>query len=102
MKYLVTGRQVIPATEHSAQIGYLRRAKDWIKARTADGTLEAVYSFPSGGGFFIINADSHESLMRRLVNMPLRPFSEFEVQPILDFTSAADIVIDAMHKVSTD
>ena len=96
MKYLVIGSQVTMATEHKAQADFLERTKEWVSAKLADGTLECAYSFPSGGGFFIFNADSHEDLMRLLVDFPLRPLSELEVHAICDFSQATDMVVDSM------
>ena len=96
MKYLVIGNQVIMATGHKDQKDFLRRSKEWVNAKLTEGTLECAYSFPSGGGFFIVNADSHEDLMKQLVDFPLGPLSEFEVQAICDFNQATDMAIEAL------
>jgi len=93
MKYLVIGNQVTPVMEQKAQAGFLKRTKDWVKTGLKDGTLECFYSFPTGGGFFIISADSHEDLMEKLTDCPIGPISEFEVQPICDFGKATDITL---------
>lgn len=96
MKFLLIGNQVGPASSHEDQIKYLEATKQWVNARLADGTLESAYSFPAGGGFFIANADSHEDLMKMLVEFPLRPLSDFEVHVISDFNRSTDIVIAAL------
>lgn len=96
MKYLVIGNQVVMATEHKAQADFLQRSKEWVKAKLADGTLDCAYSFPAGGGFFIFNADSHEDLMKQLVDFPLRPLTEFEIHAICDFNKATDMVIESV------
>lgn len=96
MKYLVIGNQVVMATEHKAQADFLQKAKEWVEAKLADGTLDCAYSFPAGGGFFIFNADSHEGLMKQLVDFPLRPLSEFEIHAICDFSRASDLVIESV------
>jgi len=99
VKYLVIGNQVIAAAEHKAQADFLRRTKAWVKDKLADGTLDCAYSFPSGGGFFIFNADSHEDLMQQLIDLPIRPLSEFEIHPICDFNQATDMVVESMKGI---
>jgi len=96
MKFLLIGNQVGPATSHKDQINYLEATKHWVNTRLAEGTLESAYSFPAGGGFFIANADSHEDLMKIIVDFPLRPLSDFEVHVISDFNQSTDIVIESI------
>jgi len=100
MKFLLIGNQVGEAASHEDQLSYLELSKQWVNARLADGTLESAYSFPAGGGFFIANADSHESLMKIMVDFPLSPLSDFEVHAISDFNRSTEIVIDALKKVT--
>ncbi len=100
MKYLVIGNQAIMATEHKAQMDFLVRTKEWVNKKLADGTLDCAYSFPAGGGFFIFNADSHEDLMRLLVEFPLRPLSEFEIHSACDFNQATDMVVDSIKNLA--
>ena len=99
MKYMVIGNQVIAASEHKAQADFLLRAKEWVNAKMADGTLDCAYSFPAGGGFFIFNADSNEGLMKLLLDFPLRPLAEFEIHVLCDFNTATDMVVDAMKDI---
>lgn len=99
MKYLVIGNQVIMASEHRGQSAFLKKANKWIEEMTEKGVIDCAYSFPSGGGFFIFNANSHEHLMEILIEFPLRPLSEFEVHAIADFTTSNDIVIKALSTI---
>ena len=96
MKYLIIGNQVVMASEHKAQADFLKRTLKWVNARLSDGTLDCAYSFPAGGGFFIFNADSHEGLMKLLVECPLRPLTEFEIHSICDFNTGTNMVLDAL------
>jgi hypothetical protein len=96
MKFLLIGNQVGQAANHRAQKDFLERTKEWVNAKLADGTLESAYSFPAGGGLFIANADSHESLMKIIVDFPLRPLADFEVHAISDFNQSTDIVIESI------
>ncbi|MEN8614943.1 muconolactone Delta-isomerase family protein [Dehalogenimonas sp. THU2] len=96
MKYLVSGDQVTPAASHKDQINFLECAKEWVEKSKADGKLDAAYSFPDGGGMFVLDAKDHEELMRLLLNFPLRPFSNLEIRPLLDFNTSANITIEAL------
>ena len=96
MKYLVIGNQTMAGAEHKSQVEFLKMTKKWVDKKKADGTIEAAYSFPAGGGFFIFNADSHEDLMKLLNSFPLRPLSELEIHPAVDFDAATDMVIDTL------
>jgi hypothetical protein len=96
MKFLLIGNQVNQTASHEDQILYLESTKKWVDAKMNDGSLESAYSFPAGGGLFIANADSHEDLMKLLVDFPLRPWSDFEVHALSDFNQSTDIVIDAL------
>jgi hypothetical protein len=100
MKYLVVSRRSTPAAEHQSQIRFLETANNWVNNRMKDGTVEAAYSFATGGGFFIINAESNEELMQILVDFPLRPLAELDIDPITEFTKATKITIDAIRKYS--
>jgi muconolactone delta-isomerase len=102
VKYLVIGNQVVMASEHEAQINYLELTNKWITKKKEDGTVEAAYSFASGGGFFIFNVKDHEDLLRVLAEFPLRPLSELEVHGITDFVTANRIVTEAMKKIKID
>ena len=96
MKYLIIGNQTTMASGHKSQVDFLASTKKWVDKKMADGTLEAAYSFPAGGAFFILNADSHEDLMKTLIDFPLRPLSEFEIHAAVNFDVATQMAIDAM------
>ena len=96
MKYLVTGHQVIPGSDHADQAKYLKAGKTWVKQHKEDGSLEAAYSFADGGGMFILNTSNHEELMKMLLSFPLGPMSQFVVKPLLDFDKTSDIIIDTL------
>ena len=96
MKYLVIGNQTMAGSQHKAQVDFLTMTKKWVDKKMADGTVEAAYSFPAGGAFFILNADSHEDLMKLLIDFPLRPLSEFEIHAAVDFNTATQMAIDSI------
>jgi len=86
MKYLVT---VTPGPM-PPPVDAVRAAREWLQARLDDGTFEAVFAFPEGGGCSIGENESHEQLMEQLLEYPLSPFSEFDVQPLVGIDAAFD------------
>jgi hypothetical protein len=78
----------------------VRASREWIQARIDDGTFEAVYAFPGGGGVSIGENDSHEQLMEQLMDYPLSPFVEYDVKPLVDLDAAFDRFIPFVEKVS--
>jgi hypothetical protein len=96
VKYLVT----VKPGPMPPPIEQVRQARDWIQARVADGTFEAVYAFPEGGGCSIGDNDSPEQLMERLMEYPLSPFVEYHVQPLVELDAAFDRFIPFVEKLN--
>jgi hypothetical protein len=96
MKYLVTAKPgpMPPPVE------LVRQAQEWLQARLDDGTFEAVYGYPQGGGFSISENESHEEVMDQLLDYPLSPFVEFDVQPLVELGAAFDRFIPFVEKAS--
>lgn len=99
MKYLVSGEQVTPASTHEDQVSFLEATRDWVAKSKAEGKIEGAYSFIDGGGMFIINAKDHEDLTQLLLTFPLKPFSNLDIRPLLDFTWNAELTIDVLKKI---
>jgi len=99
MKYIASGKQTVYPEDYKTKVDFLRRSEQWLKEKTAEGIVECAYSYPTGGGFIIFNADSHEEMARQLVDFPLFPLCEFNVQPILDFADNAEITIGEFGKL---
>lgn len=70
----------------------VRSAREWIQARLDDGTFDAVFAFPQGGCSISEN-EPHEQLMEQLLDYPLSPLSEFNVQPLVGIDAAFDCFI---------
>jgi hypothetical protein len=81
-------------------IELVRSAREWIQARVDDGTFEAVYAFPQGGGFSIGENDSFEQLMEQLMDYPLSPFVEYDVKPLVELDAAFERFIPFVKKMS--
>ena len=98
MKYLVEvrakqggGRANLPQDE-AANIG--AAAKAYIQDKVADGTIDCSYFVGHGGhGIAIMNADSHEQLMRDIHGYPTAPFLDFTVAPLVDAEVGWDILL---------
>jgi hypothetical protein len=86
MKYYVSARPgpVPPPPE------VFDAAFEWVEGRLDDGTFDCVYGFLGGGGFSVTNADSHDEILRMMADYPLFGFSEWDVQPLLDFGAERD------------
>jgi hypothetical protein len=65
-------------------------AFDWIQAKLDDGTFDCVYGFLGGGGFSVANAGSHAEVLKLMADYPMFGFSEWEVQPLLEFGEERD------------
>ncbi len=100
MKFMVTGHQTSAASEHRSQLNYLESSKEWVHRLKEEKKLDGAYSFPDGGGLFIIDAASHEELTSILLSFPLSHLSKFSVQPLADFAATSDIIIDAMAGIT--
>ena len=98
MKYLVTAVQSRPIPLEQA-VAIWQAAREWTKANLADGTLDVHYVFPEGhGGLAIMNADSHETLRRTLVEHPFYGYMQWEVKPLCDWGTAYDRTVDLLQQ----
>jgi hypothetical protein len=95
MKFLVT----VKPGPMPPPVELVRSAQEWIQERLDDGTFECVYAFPGGGGCSIGENDSHEQLMEQLMDYPLSPFVDYEVQALVDLDAAFERFIPFIEKV---
>jgi muconolactone delta-isomerase len=96
MKFLVT---VTPGPM-PPPLELVREAREWIDARLKEGTFEAVYAFPHGGGCSIGEYDSHEQLMEELMDYPLSPFVDYDVEPLVELDAAFERFIPFVERMS--
>ncbi|MGB5931821.1 MAG: muconolactone Delta-isomerase family protein [Anaerolineae bacterium] len=95
MKYATRSQRNLVPIPREQGVALFQAAKEWVKARLADGTLDCVYSFADlSGGLAIGNADSHEELMDRILDYPMYPFFDWEVEPLCDFSHSMDRLIE--------
>ena len=71
-------------------------AHAWNKARLEDGSIDCVYGFVDGrGGASIVNADSHEHLLRMIRSSPMYHYIDYEIRPLCDLELLWQLQIDA-------
>jgi hypothetical protein len=90
MKYLVIAKpgKVSPPPETLPAL--LDSFHEYASRNIAEGKVEAAHLFAAGGGFSVVNADSHEDLMDNLQQSPVGAFSDYEIHPLLDFDQGMD------------
>jgi len=80
MKFLVlTKRRPNPLPVEA-----MEPARKWVQTRLANKTLDCCYGLVTGGGVSIVNADSHESLMKTLMEYPVARYVDFEIHALCD------------------
>lgn len=67
-------------------------ALDWLQGKREDGTFDCLYGFLEGGGFSVVNVDSHAALLELMAEYPLYGMVVWEIKPLLDFREGTDTV----------
>lgn len=99
MKYLVIQKPRPTALPPEELAAIQQAAKEWVNAKLADGTMDCVYAFPAAGGIAIGNADSHEDVMKQIVESPLWPISDIEVHALCDVNESFDVGIQRLQRL---
>jgi hypothetical protein len=88
MKYYVAARPgpMPPSPEQ------FDAAIDWLDAKVQDGTFDCIFGFMEGGGFSILNANSHREVLDVMADYPLFGLVTWDVQPLLEFKEGIDTV----------
>jgi hypothetical protein len=100
MKYLVTARPGTTTIKVKYGARVFEAAKEWAKARLADGTFDCHYGFSDLGALGIVNADSHEALLDAIIECPVYPFFEWEVKALCDWNHTYDKNIEYFKKLA--
>lgn len=90
MKFLIViASTTDPRMPHPPDPGKLYESvRAWVQARLEDGTLDCAYYMVHEKGMCIMNAGSHEDLMRQVRDWPAALYSDFTIYPLADFRSA--------------
>src|SRR5712692_863657 len=102
LKYLVTvkRRDSVPFPPE-AIAGILAGQRDFIREKITDGTFDAAYGFPQGGGgIAIVNADSAEELSDILTSSPVFAIAEQTVLPLAEIDVTLGNSIQAMQRAT--
>ena len=67
-------------------------AISWLEGKVDDGTFDCIFGFLEGGGFSIVNADSHREVLDLMADYPLFGLVSWSVRPLVDFTAAPHTV----------
>src|SRR5271169_4229566 len=96
MKFLVIGKlRAIEAHPTIADYeGNLSLISGWLKS----GAMDCIYALADGGGVGIMNADSTESLMDLLLELPLYSFTQWEVHPLADYPHIVTKIIEVSRR----
>jgi len=88
MKYYVAARPgpMPPSPEQ------FDAAIDWLDAKVQDGTFDCIFGFMEGGGFSVLNANSHREALDVMAEYPLFGLVTWDVQPLLEFKEGIDTV----------
>jgi hypothetical protein len=81
MKYYVAARPgpMPPSPEQ------FDAAIEWLDGKVQDGTFDCIFGFMEGGGFSVLNADSHREVLDVMAEYPLFGLVTWDVQPLLEF-----------------
>jgi hypothetical protein len=88
MKYYVAARPgpMPPSPEQ------FDAAIEWLDAKVQDGTFDCIFGFTEGGGFSVLNANSHREVLDVMAEYPLFGLVTWDVQPLLEFKEGIDTV----------
>ena len=88
MKYYVAARPgpMPPSPEQ------FDAAIEWLDAKVQDGTFDCIFGFMEGGGFSVLNANSHREVLDVMADYPLFGLVTWDVQPLLEFKEGIDTV----------
>ena len=65
-------------------------ALGWLEGKVNDGTFDCLFGYIEGGGFSVVNADSHADVLDLMADYPLFGLVTWDVRPLLDFKEGAD------------
>jgi hypothetical protein len=64
----------------------------WVEGKLNDGTFDCVFGFLEGGGFSVVNANSHREVLDLMADYPLFGLVVWEVRPLLEFKEGIETI----------
>ena len=95
MKYLIVGKPGGEPVPPDKLVDAYKACQAFGNKLMEDGTFDCMYSFYEGGGFGIVNADSHEEVYKHLLNYPMYASFVWKVKPILDWNKTFETILGA-------
>lgn len=99
MKYLVTARPGTTTIRIKYGARLFEATKEWVNALFADGTFDCHYGFSDLGALTIVNADSHEALLDKILECPVYPYFNWEIKALCDWQHIYDKNIEYFKKL---
>jgi hypothetical protein len=65
---------------------------DWLEGKVNEGRFDCIFGFMEGGGFSVVNAESHREVLDLMAQYPLFGLVSWEVRPLLEFKEGIDTV----------
>ena len=67
-------------------------AMAWLEGKANDGTFDCIFGFMEGGGFGVVNADSHHDVLDLMLDYPLFGLVTWNVRPLMEFKEGMEQV----------
>jgi hypothetical protein len=99
MKFYVFATGSLPVSPEEGAALY-EASIEWMKAKFEEGKVDCHYSYPHGGGFAIVDADSHEELSVEIQGYPLFPFLNWEVIPLVDWEFGYNLAVEGYKRAA--
>jgi muconolactone delta-isomerase len=101
MKYLVTANRNLVPMDAETAVNVWQAGKQWDGGELASGRMEVMYFYAGvGGGFGIVNGNSHEEVYDKLLECPYYVFMDWEVIPLVDWSHGYDKLIETFQKLA--
>jgi hypothetical protein len=65
---------------------------EWLDRKLGDGTFDCIFGFMEGGGFSVVNADSHHDVLDLMTEYPMFGIVDWDVRPLLEFREGTDTI----------
>jgi hypothetical protein len=67
-------------------------ALSWLEGKVNDGTFDCIFGYMEGGGFTVVNADSHRDVLDLMADYPLFGLVTWDVRPLREFKEGVDTI----------
>jgi hypothetical protein len=96
MRALVIGRPRFQVSTEQLS-GMVQGALDWVDRNRQSIVVQG--GFPAGGGFAVLDVPDLETLNRMILEWPLTPVSDTQVEPFVDAEAALRGLLEAVQRM---